>query len=167
LEVVVEWQAMPRQGKYSPRLDIAIGPFATGDLVYVNEFDDLMRRHRGFMEALYERSHSNFRDFGEMDRPLDFEQLLYQNRNARCFMAVEIENKVSRKHLMGGAINAASLGRVGVAVGWTEDKVRAFVKLRAYLLYLSGVGKNTFNPFNLLVLSKDQFDDVVGRFERL
>jgi hypothetical protein len=64
---------------------------------------------------------------------------------------------------MGGAINAAALGRIGIAVGWTPDKVRAFVKLRSYLLYLARVGKNTFNPINLLVLSRQQLSGAIRR----
>ena len=29
-----------------------------------------------------------------------------------------IENRVSRKHLMDGAINASALGRIGVVLPW-------------------------------------------------
>ena len=67
---------------------------------------------------------------------------------------------------MGGAINAAALGRLGIAVGWTREKVKAFVKLRSYLLFLASVGKNTFHPYNLLVLSKEQVLDAVSRCEQ-
>lgn len=87
---------------------------------------------------------------------------MFRNRNARCFLAIEIENKVSRKHLMGGAINAAAPGRAGLAVGWSDQMVRAFVKLRAYLLYLARVGKNTFDPFNLLIVNRIQLAAAVA-----
>ncbi|WP_339218583.1 hypothetical protein [Paenibacillus sp. FSL W7-1332] len=44
-------------------------------------------------------------------------------------MAIEIEHLVSRKHLMGGAINASALGRFGVVIPWSEEKLRAFIKI--------------------------------------
>jgi hypothetical protein len=165
--VVTEWAAMRGEQKlYSPRLDIAIGPFAVGDLVYIEEFDELLEKHDRFLRMLYDYSVSNFSDFGEAGSIFEMDEVLRRNRNARCFLAFEIENEVSRKHLMGGAINAAALGRIGVAVGWTGGKVKAFVKLRSYLLYLASVGKNTFNPYNLLVLSKDQLEAAVLNYAR-
>jgi len=106
---------------------------------------------------------SNLRDHGQPDNHFDFEHVCMRNQNARCFMAFEIENEVSRKHLMGGAINAAALGRVGLAIAWNPEKLRAFVRMRSYLLFLSAVGKNTFDPSNLLILSKDQVMDVISK----
>ena len=40
---------------------------------------------------------------------------------------------------MGGAINAAALGRIGIVVAWTDEKLIVFVKLKEYLDYLAGV----------------------------
>lgn len=153
-------------GLYSPRLDIAVGPFATGNLVYAREYDDLLRRHHDFVHLIYEQSNQNLARYGEGAERFSFDDTVYRNQNSRCFLAFEIENRVSRKHLMGGAINAAALGRVGIAVGWTEEKVRAFVKLRTYLLYLASVGKNTFHPINLLVLSREQLVKTIERLEQ-
>jgi len=45
---------------------------------------------------------------------------------------------------MGGAINAAALGRLGIAVGWTDQSVHSFVRLRTYLLRLAQYSKNNF-----------------------
>lgn len=151
-------------GLYSPRIDIAVGPFATGDLVYTGEYDALLHKFGNFVCFLYDRSNENCDKYGQAVGKLSFNEVVYSNTNSRCFLAFEIENRVSRKHLMGGAINAAALGRVGVAVGWTEEKVRALVKLRRYLLYLGSVGKNTFHPTNLLVLSRERLIAVVDRF---
>ncbi len=160
-----EWAAMVDQdGLYSPRLDIAVGPFATTDLVYVAEFDHLVREHEAFLRHLHDCHLANVpRDRG-LELGIDFERVTARNPNARCFLAIEIENQVSRKHLMGGAINAAALGRIGIAVGWTPEKVKAFVKLRSYLLFLARVGKNTFDPTNLLVLSKEQLREALDSF---
>lgn len=157
VETTTEWSTMRGElGVYSPRLDVAVGPFATGSKRCGREYDDLIRRHGAFLRRAYESSNENFNAFGEHRVEFSFEEVTQQNWNSRCFIAIEIENAVTRKHLMGGAVNAAALGRVGIAVGWTTDKVRAFVKLRTYLLYLGEVGKNTLRPFNLLVLSPAQ-----------
>lgn len=150
---------------YSPRLDIAVGPFATADLVYVEEFDHLVREHERFLRHLYECHLRNLPHNNALESRIDFDRVTHRNPNARCFIAIEIENQVSRKHLMGGAINAAALGRIGIAVGWTPEKVNAFVKLRSYLLFLARVGKNTFDPTNLLVLSKEQLRQALDSFE--
>ena len=82
------------------------------------------------------------------------------NRNSRCFIAIEIENQVSRKHLLGGALNASVLGRIGVAVGWHEA-FQMFLRLRHYILYLKSVGKNTFDASNLLLLKPEQLEQAV------
>lgn len=163
VEVRPEWRTMAGLAMYSPCLDVAVGPFATGDLQLGEKFDALLAQHHEFLHHLYELSTENLDRHGEGGERFDFNDLARRNWNSRCFLAIEIENRVSRKHLMGGAINAAALGRIGIAVGWTPDKVRAFVKLRSYLLYLARVGKNTFNPINLLVLSRQQLSGAIGR----
>lgn len=163
IEVVSEWRAMTGQeGVYSPRLDLAVGPFAIGSSVYADVYDSLVERYADFMQVLYAASNENFTCFDGRNDLVPYFDVVHRNSNARCFLAVEIENRTSRKHLMGGAINAAALGRIGIAIGWTEEMVRALVKLRAYLMYLSSVGKNMFQPFNLLVLSRKQFANAVN-----
>jgi hypothetical protein len=157
VESQTEWSTMRGHPDfYSPRLDVAVGPFATGNLQCGRDFDTLLKRCGTFVRCAYDLSNENFSAFGERNEIFDFGEVTHRNWNARCFIAIEIENKVTRKHLMGGAVNAAALGRLGIAVGWTQDKVIAFVKLRTYLLYLAALGKNTFHPINLLVLSKEQ-----------
>lgn len=167
VEVRSEWRTMAGLAMYSPCLDVAVGPFATGELQLGEKFDALLARHHEFLHHLYELSNENVDQHGEGGARFDFHDLAHRNWNSRCFLAIEIENRVSRKHLMGGAINAAALGRIGIAVGWTPDKVRAFVKLRSYLLYLARVGKNTFNPINLLVLSRQQLRGATGRYLKI
>jgi hypothetical protein len=87
----------------------------------------------------------------------------FHNWNARCFIAIDIENQSSRKHLMGSAINAGALGRIGVAVGWDQQKVNQFVRMRRYLRLLSSLGKNSFSTANLLVLHREQLVEAVAR----
>lgn len=163
VETATEWRTMAGEpGVYSPRLDVAVGPFATGELQYGAKFDELIAQHDGFLRRLFQVHEENLQSIlGDTER-FEFNHAVTMNWNARCFLGIEIENKNSRKHLMGGAINAASLGRIGVAVGWNMDAVRAFLKLRSYLLFLMRVGKNTFKPLNLLVVDSDQLMDIVS-----
>lgn len=158
-----EWRAITNiPDLYCPRIDIAVGPFSIrrgGNCT--REHDELIDGTREFVEQLLLHHLDNVDRFrGDMNDS-SFTVLKNHNRNARCLFAIEIENKVSRKHLLGGAVNAAALGRIGIAVGWDAEKVRAFVKLRKYWNFLESVGKNTFNTANLLILSAEQFHAVV------
>lgn len=148
---------------YSPRLDAAVGPFAT-QRTYIDEYDKMVCDCEPLLNSLFDAHRRNLREHGQSDGCVDFVRLCNRNQNARCFLAIEIENFVSRKHLMGGAINAAALGRIGMAVAWDREKLRAFVRMRSYLLFLAEVGKNTFDPSNLLILSKEQVMDALDSF---
>ncbi|MBV9790658.1 MAG: hypothetical protein JOZ51_20865 [Chloroflexi bacterium] len=168
IELVAEWRSITTiPNVYSPRLDIAVGPFSTvrgGNRIA--DYDDLMRESQSFIETLTHYHSRNITHFGEdrfsypTDLPL-FNVLMRHNQNARCFIAVEIENDVTRKHLLGGALNASALGRIGIAIGWSEKKVIALVRLREYWNFLASVNKNTFNTANLLILSPTQFRSAI------
>jgi hypothetical protein len=156
-EVKTEWASLADEmNMYCPRVDIAVGPFATNQS-FITEYDALMESSRGFINGIIDYHLENLDIHDDGDRARLFDELKSKNQNARCLMAIEIENKVSRKHLMGSAINAAALGRIGIAVAWTSEKLRAFVKLQEYLRFLDSVGKNTFDTTNLLILNSTQF----------
>ena len=57
---------------------------------------------------------------------------------------------------MGGALNAAALGRVGVSVACSPPELMKLLKMRRYLLFLASVGKNTLDITNLLVVTREQ-----------
>lgn len=162
----MEWRAIENiSGIYSPRVDIAVGPFSVirGGTCSI-EHDQLVDDSQVFLKHMirYHRSNvARYRntDDARIDEALhlpSITDLKYHNRNARCFLAIEIENRVSRKHLLGGAVNAAALGRVGVVVGWNEEKVAAIIKLQAYWDFLGTVGKPSYPTKNLLILSPEQ-----------
>jgi len=156
-----EWPAVADEDRlYCTRFDVAVGPFATHDN-YTNLYDSLMFRSERLIEALIDCHQINVRQFDEDEDRVSFEQLRKKNRKSRCFIAIEVENRVSRKHLMGGAINAAALGRIGLAVAWNQEKLTAFVKMRRYLRFLASVGKNSFDTTNLLILTSDQLLEVI------
>lgn len=169
--IETEWRAVKEiKGIYVPRVDIVVGPFATEPGISMeHEYDRLTRRSNTFLDLLLKHHNDNVQQYLQtddqiLDRNLllrDSASLQYHNRNAQCFLAIEIENKVSRKHLLGGAVNASALGRIGIVVGWTESKVNALVRLLAYWNYLGSVEKNTFEASNLLLLSREQLRDSI------
>lgn len=165
-EVISEWSSMVDENDlriYSPRLDLAVGPFATHRKCGF-EYDDLLDQPevKRFIKRLIEHSNHNLELFDDHFLKLrNLEDIKYKNYNARCFLAIEIENMVSRKHLMGGAINASALGRIGIVIPWSEEKLRAFIKLVRYLQYLGNAGKNTFHTDNLLIVTIEQLEEAM------
>jgi len=157
IDVVTEWRSMKDElGIYSPRVDVAVGPFATQG-TYIEQYDQLMDDSQNFIIKLLNYHIININAFDSEQNHLTFNILKNKNSNARCLLAIEIENSGSRKHIIGDAVNASALGRVGIFIAWTPEKLRAAVKMRKYLQFLKRVGKNTFNTTNLLILDKNQF----------
>jgi len=157
IEVVSEWSSMKNEmGIYSPRVDVAVGPFATQG-TYIKQYDQLMDNSQNFICKLLNYHLMNINEFDPESKHLTFDILKYKNSNARCLLAIEIENSGSRKHIIGDAVNASALGRVGIFIAWTPEKLKAAVKMRRYLGFLKTVGKNTFDTTNLLILDKAQF----------
>jgi hypothetical protein len=169
-EVQVEWN--PFKGcevsnkQYCPRLDMAVGPFAINNQ-FREAYTDLLceLKSKAFIESLIRANNQNIIRVGRGEQS-DLSDFYSFNLNARCFMCVEIENKVSRKHIAGGLVNASALGRVAVLIAWTPDKLKAFIKLKNYLKYLSSVEKNSFKTNNILILDKDQFKELVDSAAR-
>ncbi|WP_040952042.1 hypothetical protein [Gorillibacterium massiliense] len=164
-DVIDEWPSMGDEynlAVYSPRIDVAVGPFATHERLG-NLYDQMIEQPRSelFLRKLVDYNRINLEMYDGFVEGSSFEDIRYLNHNARCLMAIEIENFVSRKHLMGGAINASALGRLGVVVPWTPEKLRAFVKLVRYLRYLRYAEKNTFDTTNLLIITKEQMDTAI------
>ena len=90
-----------------------------------------------------------------------FDQINRINFNARCFLAIEIESQNSKKHMMGSIINASSLGRIGIGIAYNDSAFRTFKRILNYLAFLKRVEKNTYNTANFLLLSKDQFFELL------
>ena len=152
-------------GTYSPEPDVAVGPLAIGDEQYGNVYDDMARSSVDFIEKCIEAYMENLRkhnfDLGEIPR-FNFFCDGAINRNARCFIAVEIENSPSGlKHVLGSTINAVALGRMGLLVGFSEEIVIKFLKCLKYLNFLKSVKKPGIEFKNGLVLSKEQFIDIL------
>lgn len=157
-EIEIEWPAFNGvKDIYSPRVDLAVGPFAYNTR-HDNSYNSLLNDSRNFIEKLIEKHNENLSEFNLESDFNSFNDLLYFNSNARCLLCMEIENKVSRKHLIGGLINASALGRIGILIPWTPEKLKAFIKLKNYLKKLGELEKNTFRTDNILILTKEQLD---------
>lgn len=162
-EVECEWYAFRGEGGefYSPRVDIAVGPFAIRQS-FEARYADLLYEQRGLIDRLIAAHNENV---GQAER-VTFEQIAFFNENSRCLLCIEIENTGGRKHCLENLVNASALGRIGLLIAGSEKILRTFVKQRPYLRFLSNVGKNTFRTDNTLLLSKPQFEDcLIGAVE--
>jgi hypothetical protein len=74
---------------------------------------------------------------------------------------LEIENKNTRKHIMGSIVNAASLGRVGIGIGFTAEVTETFPTILNYLSFLKNVEKNGYDTCKFLVLTIEQMEDLI------
>lgn len=167
LEVVPEWTAFRGYiNHYSPRVDIAVGPFSVfpgGN--QTNRYNELVDTEnvREFLQSIYDIHCQNIGQEVENEiNILPFERVISKNQNARCFMAIEIENKNSKKHFIGSLINAASLGRVGIGIAYNDTALRTFIRIMNYLGFLKRVKKNTYDTGNFLVVTKNQFANLLG-----
>ncbi len=160
--VSAEWSAMRGEPEtYSPRVDIAVGPYAL-DRGYGDEYDALGRIHQRFLERIHAKFRLNVASLDPTDFVPPLDDICAHNFNARCFLAIEIDNTGSRKHLMGGAVNAAALGRVGLSVAGRPGVLKPLLKTRRYLRFLASVGKNTFDNRNLMIVTVEQLEEVLG-----
>lgn len=165
LSVKDEWRSEMVSRIYSPRIDLAVAPFATTrELNQTHEHLELFETHRQLFNRLAKFHLENLGHFDERtpeNHKIELieqkvEELKWTNMNARCFIAVEIENAVSRKHLLGGAVNCSALGKIGIAIGFTHSKHNAFCNLQRYFQFLESVNKPTYSTKNLVIISKEQ-----------
>ncbi len=161
LPVQIEWRSMQEQKSlYCPRVDIAVGPFVYDNSRIPDEHNKLVKQWEVRIQAMLDCHRHNVRSLSWDTCPTSFEELCFKNIAARCFLAIEIEDTGSRKHLIGTALNAMALGRVAIVVVSKRDKLKAFVRLRRYLWFLSQA--ININTDNLLFISRDQLNRVLA-----
>lgn len=145
--VVREWDVAKNSGDaftrtlYCPRVDIAIGPFNIDRNLQRNNWliYEAYEKYQGLIEAIKKRS----------DIP---DRKLETNQNPRCFIALEIEHRTSRKHRLGSLVNASAIGKVGIIAAKNPDVFNSIVKIRKYLEFLESVGKSKYNPQNVMIV---------------
>ena len=168
IEVIGEWRAFRNVNyQYSPRVDIAVGPFSvTPNANQTQEYNQLLQKDviDSFIQNVYNYHKENIGDewLNELDVPTLY-SLTRKNQNARCFLAIEIENSSTRKHIMGSMINAASLGRIGIGIAYNESVKRTFIRILNYMAFLKRVGKNTYDTTNFMILTKEQFHELITK----
>lgn len=160
VETTTQWPAFSRDKRYSPRVDVAVGPFAT-DRRLTHEYDQLCQMAKPILDMIFKKFEENIRTFNPRTQYINDDSYVNFNRNARCFMAIEVERTGSRKHRLGDIVNASALGRIGVIVAWDKDVLRSFFRILEYFSFLQDVGKNTFNTRNIVVLEKKQFLEIL------
>lgn len=142
---------------YSPRLDVAAGPFAIGEKRFQKEYDKIAISCSDFIDNCITKFRENYNriakervrlveNYREFVRPYAF------NANSRCSFAIEIEENGSPKHKLGDIVNASCLGRVAILVSGDETTLRSFVRIVEYLSLLKSVQKPTFEPRNVIIL---------------
>ena len=173
-----EWKPFARHGRrtYSPVVDIAIGPFAIGDQRYEKEYDTMVNSFNQLIDSWISIFKQDWQDYIVQHNywevsptsrtPSGYQDFIgpAANRNARCFIAIEVENESSKKHLMGSIVNAGALGRVGILIAWQEKVLRAAIRMREYFDLLKQAGKRTFNMSSVIILNQDQFTDCLDKY---
>jgi hypothetical protein len=153
--------------KYSPRIDIAVGPFAYGEIRYIEEYNELSEISSQFIDSLLSQFKENSKGFSFSEYiPHDYKELNKKNsneinENPRCFLAIEIERTGSRKHRLGDIVNACSLGRIGIIIAWDKKVLKSFLAITEYLQFLKEKGKPTYETRNLIIVTKEQFSSIL------
>lgn len=156
---------------YSPEPDIRVGPFAQRENErYEEEHDKMAEYSKDFIENCIKNHIENSKDSNLPQPRFElFHGYEAVNRNARCFIAVEIETFPwpSRKHVLGSAINAVALGRIGLLIGFDNDSFEMFLRVLKYLHFLESVRpqKPSINFRNGLILSKEQFIEILNNLK--
>jgi hypothetical protein len=132
--------------RYSPKLDIAVGPFSTSPGV----------RKRRIETGLLEQAPSGLMELLERHR-------LSKNPNPSCALAIEIAFSGSRKHMLGDVANASLMGLYGVVLG-NEKTLGPLKRIMTYLENVKQVGKAPKGMFkNVIVAASEEFMEVLGQ----
>lgn len=146
-----EWDVAKNSGDaytrelYCPRIDYAVGPFNIDAGIHQSDksINGYYHLYRDFLMGLHLRS--------------GIHGALEPNHNPRCFLAVELENKTSKKHRIGSLINASAMGKIGIIVASDSKVFQSYVKIKRYLEFLEGVGKIQIAPRNVIMLTEADF----------
>jgi hypothetical protein len=162
---------------YSPMIDVSVGPFSeTAGQTLWRQYDDLVKFSKGFLNDLLSQFRANYKAFGEgifnvnqRTIPTSFENFLSNakdvNWNARCFMAIEVEQSGSKKHLLGDMVNVSISGRIGIVIGCKDKEVLdSFLRQLEYFAYTRDMKKLKFNSRNIIVLKPTQFENTLAKY---
>ena len=136
---------------YSPRLDIAVGPFNIDGRIENNKIKIVRtaRSKRSFIETMFQ--------YSELPTGTLNELLANRNKNPRCFLAIEIENSGSSKHMLGNIANVSILGSIGVVIPFNNKKLSLCKRIRKYVTFATSVKKFEDVFKNVLIINKENF----------
>lgn len=147
-EIKVEEPMRLPHNIYTPRVDVAIGPFAYNDSLS-GEYNNLLSTHQELLNKLKEKSiNKDWLDFGINDNP-------------RCFIAIEVENSTEKdtKHLLGSITNASILGKVGILIVFNNKK--GLENMKNYFKFAKEHNKIKDHLFqNVAMIVKKDFDEI-------
>lgn len=130
---------------YSPETDIAIGPFNIDGEISANN------KRINQAKELWDNALIKMNQISE--KPYNPDHL---NPNPRCFIAIEVGGSGSRKHLLGDIFNAATLGKIGIAVGTNNKQTEAYKRIYRYIDFAKSVGKTKENFENLMIINGEK-----------
>ncbi len=150
-DVEAEWMPFAEEGAeeewshYSPRVDIAVGPFDTvggsKEILKAAEKDALVR-------FLKERTDD-------------------VNPHPNCLVAIEIGYTGTRKHRMGDLVNASLIGHVGIVVAKNDRTEQSYLRVQEYMDYYN---KHRASPFglcaNVLIMTVDEVADMLASLKK-
>ncbi len=138
---------------YCPRLDVAVGPFnIEKELDFSNRIYQTIENYTDFLAKLWQSSEQRNNapgiiDFIEMNK----------NKNPRCFLAIEIENSGSSKHMLGNIANTSILGSFGIVIPFNDKKLALCQRLQRYVKFATAVKKVGPVFQNVLIIKKEKF----------
>jgi len=75
VDAAIEWSAFPGIQMYSPRVDVAVGPFSVEVGSLGPEYDQLLGRHREFFQGLTRIHDVNVRSFDPSEDASDWSRM--------------------------------------------------------------------------------------------
>ena len=158
--VIKEWDvadqsedALQRGIQYCPRIDFAIKP------LNIDNSNILGNR-----EAIIERYYSieNFFNILRMAGISNRNWTL--NRNPRCFLAIEYENKTTTKHRFGSLLNACAIGCVGIVVTLNDRAYFSYDRIVNYMDFIDVNDKLRIHPTNYIIVTRNIFEGLLRAF---
>ena len=155
-EVIIEWNVAGdsnddfNRDLYSPRMDIAIGPFNINrDGDYDSHSYRLNEAKRAFIDEIVE---------------IGFHSGSFSpNPNPRCFIGIEIEESGSRKHMLGDIANASILSEIGLVVVLNNTKFDQFKKIKKYIDFAIRNGKLNSIFRNVIIIKGEDLERILRK----
>ncbi len=160
-QVKSEWDVAKDSGDdfnrdlYCPRLDLAVGPFnITREIDHnTDAITKFISNNNELIKSLVRVAEVQNIDV------TDFETRF--NHNARCGLAIEVENSGSSKIMLGDLLNASIMGAIGIVVPLNETNRRSFIRLVRFVDFAVKVGKTREIVSNVLIMDAHKFMQIL------